>query len=260
MTAAYAHARSGGGWAGSSVRPLVAIAALISSLVFVVILHLALPDEAAKLLIDRGGYGYPVSVQNVMWIAFFVGMGELLVRFHAGSRERHQLLRGFLPEDDQELLLLSDMSRIYARVAQAGDYFLPRLIRRTVLQVQTSRSVDRANTLLTSSLDLLLHEIDLRYNMVRYLMWLIPTLGFIGTVIGISLALDHAGSADFNDPTLLGMVTSKLAVAFHTTLLALLQAGFMVFCMHIAQGREEESLNLAGQYCLDHLINRLLEE
>jgi len=28
-----------------------------------------------------------------------------------------------------------------------------------------------------------MHEIDLRYSMLRYLTWLIPSLGFIGTVV-----------------------------------------------------------------------------
>ena len=42
-------------------------------------------------------------------------------------------------------------------------------------------------------MDLFLHEIDLRYSMIRYVVWVIPSLGFIGTVIGISLALAYRG-------------------------------------------------------------------
>ena len=35
-----------------------------------------------------------------------------------------------------------------------------------------------------SSMELYQHETELRYNLLRYLVWLIPTLGFIGTVAG----------------------------------------------------------------------------
>ncbi len=95
--------------------------------------------------------------------------------------------------------------------------------------------------------------------MLRYIMWLLPTLGFIGTVQGISNALAFAGAAELNDPSLLSNVTVRLALAFNTTLLALVMAGILVFAMHIIQGREERALNMAGQYCLDNLINRLYE-
>jgi len=56
---------------------------------------------------------------------------------------------------------------------------------------------------------------------------------------------------------LLSELTQRLAVAFYTTLLALIQAAILVFIMHIVQAQEERSLNLSGQYCLDNLINRL---
>ena len=139
-------------------------------------------------------------------------------------------------------------------------------MRRAVLvRPQSSRSVDQANALLNSSLELFQHEIDLKYNMLRYMVWLIPTLGFIGTVIGIALALGEAGNMpNMEESDALGAwmksLTGSLALAFNTTLVALLLSAVLVFLMHIAQGREETALNRAGQYCLDNLINRLYEK
>ncbi len=43
------------------------------------------------------------------------------------------------------------------------------------------------------TLDMLAHEIELRYAPLRYVTWLIPSLGFIGTVTGIGHALSYAG-------------------------------------------------------------------
>ena len=90
-------------------------------------------------------------------------------------------------------------------------------------------------------------------------MWVIPTLGFIGTVRGIALGLQTAAEQSNTGKTddLLYVVSTDLAVAFHTTLLALIMSGILVLIMHICQGREEGALNRSGQYCIDHLVNRL---
>ncbi len=249
-------------------RRIIAMAAgVTAALVLILILHFVLPggkdgkeSQIAALLLDRGGLTYPFSIQNMMWIVFFVGMGELWLCLAISGMEYKHLRAGYLPEDDETVLMAEDLPPIYRRVKKdAGGLFLTRLIRRVILQFQTSRAADQANALLNSSLDLFLHEIDLRYNMLRYIMWLLPTLGFIGTVQGISNALAFAGAAELNDPSLLSNVTVRLALAFNTTLLALVMAGILVFAMHIIQGREERALNMAGQYCLDNLINRLYE-
>ena len=78
-------------------------------------------------------------------------------------------------------------------------------------------------------------------------------------MIGIALALNYAGATNPSDPQLLNQLTLKLGVAFYTTLLALILSAILVFIMSIVQGREEYALNQAGQYCLDNLINRLIQ-
>ena len=107
-------------------------------------------------------------------------------------------------------------------------------------------------------MEMYLHEVDLRYNMLRYLTWLIPSLGFIGTVVGMGRALAFAGDpANAQDALLLNEVTRRLAISFDGTFLALVLAVLLVFLTNIAQSREEHALNGAGQYCLDNLVNRL---
>ncbi len=203
---------------------------------------------------------FPFTVQSVMWLVFFLGMGELYQRYRSTHEEEAMLKQSFLPEDESIMLVAADLGPLYRRMhEQAGgaDMFLSRLIQRIVFQFQNTRSIEQANNLLNSSLELFNHEVDLRYSMLRYVIWLLPTLGFIGTVIGIALALQYAGSADFQDPTLLNEVTARLAVAFNTTLLALLLSALLVFLLHVIQAHEERVLNRIGQYCLDNLINRL---
>lgn len=259
-------------WNASSspIRMIAFGLAILAGLLLVTVLSLTLEAEqyAGAFLLDRGAETYPFTVQNVMWIMFFIGLGELVVRGRRAVLEQRQIGLRLLPEDETTMLRSKDLGPIYARsrpALEAGGYFLQHLIVRAILQFQSSKSVNQANSLVNSSLELHQHELDLKYNMLRYLVWLIPTLGFIGTVIGIAMALDTAGDVpDVTNPGALKpwmkALTSDLGVAFNTTLLALILSAILVFLLHIIQEREEMALNRAGQYCLDNLINRLYEK
>lgn len=258
------HKRAGFHFDLETIRPVAAAGAAVLAVLFILLMHFTLPDKAAKILLDRGGLIYPFSVQNGMWIMFFIALAELGIRFVAGTDEAREIARGYLPEDSRTILQASDLSAILRRVrAQPGAMrcFLPRLIDRCILQFQASRSTEQSALLLNTSMDMFIHEVDLRYNMLRYITWLIPSLGFIGTVVGIGHALSYAGEPGrIEEPTLLTELTSRLAVAFDGTLVALLLAAILVFLQNVAQSREEHALNRAGQYCLDNLINRLYEQ
>ena len=244
------------------MRFITLAVSLLTAIVVIAILSRTLPPEAAAILLDIKRSTWPLTVQNILWLAFFAGLGELAIRWRAGRLELSQVSRGYLPEDDETVLRPGeDLTPIYQKV-RASKYreicFVPRLIERCVLGFNISHSADQTNSLLNSSLELYLHEIDLRYNIVRYITWLIPSLGFIGTVIGIMLALNYAGDrANVQSADMLYQVTERLGVAFSTTLLALVMASILVFIQNIVQGKEETALNKAGQYCLDNLINRL---
>jgi biopolymer transport protein ExbB/TolQ len=201
-------------------------------------------------------------MHNLMWVVLFIGFGELFFRLEVTKKNQKQLESHLLPEDDHTVLTAKELGPYYTKL-KAQEHlplFLPKMVLRVVTQFQTSKSVEQAQNVLNTSLELVQHEMDLKYSLSRYIMWLIPTLGFIGTVIGISAALVYAGTVSPQDENLLTEVTLQLGIAFHTTLLALLMAGVLMFALHIIQSMEERVLNQAGQYCLDNLINRLYDE
>lgn len=243
-------------------RQIAFLISLVSSILVIALLARILPPTAASIILDIKRASWPFTVQNVLWVAFFFGLGELALRWRAGRLEESQFERDYLPLDDETVLRPGDdLTPIYQKVHNSkyrNTCFLPRLIERCILNFNLGQSVDQTNSLLNSSLELFLHELDLRYNMIRYITWLIPSLGFIGTVIGIMLALNYAGDrANVESPEMLYQVTERLGVAFSTTLLALIMAAILVFLQNLIQGREENTLNRSGQYCLDNLINRL---
>ena len=259
----------------TTLRVCAVLGGVLLGVIFIALVGFLLPDWLIETLFgnyertpDDNGPPYPFTIQNGMWLLFFAAMSDVLVRFFQGGQELRQMGLGLLPEDEETVLQSRHLPEIYdlVRPPPLGEpRILQRLIMRIILQFQSSRSVDQANALLNSSLELVQHEIDLKYNMPRYTAWLIPTLGFIGTVIGIALALDQAGQMpDLGDEALLAewlsVLTGKLALAFDTTLVALLLSAVLMFLMHVAQGREESALNRAGHYCLDNLVNRLYEK
>lgn len=237
---------------------LAAATAVVLSLVFGFI---AGDTRAGAFWFSVGSpiFGHPLSIQNLMHVLFFVGLGEIFVRWRVAQFELGFLGRKYLPEDDETVLTIKDLGAIRRSVARAFDGdsgFVPALIDLTVLRLQTSRSIEQAVSVLNANLELIGQRVDLRYQLLRYLVWVIPTVGFIGTVVGIASALGYVDPDSMD----LKQVTSSLAVAFDTTVIALLWSAVLVFLQNMVQKQEEMSLNQAGHYCLKNLINRVYIE
>jgi biopolymer transport protein ExbB/TolQ len=232
-------------------------AAVAATVVVIALLSFALEgSELGVILLDRQGPTYPLTIQTVMLLLFGVGLGEIFLRWRVAEWENRFLDEKLLPEDDETVLQRHDLAPIRRRVVghfDGDNGFLPSLIDLCILQFQASRSVDQTVSVLNSSLELIAHRVEMRYSMIRYVVWAIPTFGFIGTVLGISSGL----SAIDTESGELGPVLGHLGLAFNTTLVALALSAVLVFLLHVVERREEQSVNLAGGYCLRNLINRL---
>lgn len=223
---------------------------------------LLLPSSLQKVLFNKvEGTSFPFTIQCFMWLLFFISMGELAFRFYMSLQQRKSLKQRYLPDTESEqhrVLTVEDMGDVYRNLKTVPTE-LAELISNLALRFQAGKSVEQTHELLSSQLELWQFRLDLDYNIVRYVSWLIPTVGFIGTVVGISQALNFAGSGaiDPESPEFLPAVTSQLGLAFDTTLLALIMSSFVVFFTHVIQESEERGVEAAGRYCLDNLITRL---
>ena len=241
---------------------LLAAAGLACGLIAFFSIALGKDNRLAIFWLDYGSFSdfpYPFTIQNIMHLLFFVGLGELLVRWNRAEREHACLKWNLLPEEEHVVLQAADLPPIRKALKErfAGvEGFLPLLVNRSILQFQASRSVDQTVSVLNSSLDLLSHQVDMKYSATRYIVWVIPTAGFIGTVVGIAGALGYVDPVKMD----LARVTSNLGIAFNTTIIALLQSAILVFIQHIVQMHEEKALNAAAEYTLANLINRLYVE
>lgn len=105
-------------------------------------------------------------------------------------------------------------------------------------------------------------EMDSNFSTIKYFNWLIPTLGFIGTVLGIGVGI--AGFANiiqnaeqFTEiKTFLPNVTNSLGVAFDTTFLALILSVVGMFITSFVSRRYGNLLEDIDSYCLDEISSR----
>ena len=249
------------------LRIIAALASLLAAGTLLTLLSFGVtPDSVFSIVfLDRQSPNYPMTVQNLMHFMFALGLGESFVRFYSAADARRQIEKDLLSMGRSQSLSDPEVRELHDLIKRDGagnDRHMHRLVHRVILQYQATGSVGESQAVLDSSVEYFQHEIGLRYNMLKYLTWLLPTLGFIGTLIGISLALAVAGSLpDLEDHAALeswiNALTTNLGVAFYTTLVALGLSVVLVFLTSIASGREERALNETGQYCLDNLISRL---
>ncbi|MBN1498240.1 MAG: MotA/TolQ/ExbB proton channel family protein [Spirochaetes bacterium] len=219
------------------------------------------------LIGETGSKVYPFSLQNLMHLLFFIGLGQLWVRWLCTYEETVFLSQsGFLPEEDGVLLESdADIETIRINVANAAvraGAFLPDLINNSIIQYTKSHSISDTISVLNSNLDLNIHRLDLNYSIIRYLVWAIPTFGFMGTVIGIANALGRMDINKFMGATtekvmIFKEITADLGFAFGTTIVALALSAILVFLWNVVQRGEENALNRSGKYVLTNLINRL---
>ncbi|NBT44095.1 MAG: flagellar motor protein [Gammaproteobacteria bacterium] len=205
---------------------------------------------------DSEAFRYPFTIHNLMHLLFFLGAGDLYVRWRNAQRERNIVRLGLIPvgesslTDDAQLLKIRKKS---STLHSGEQGYLPSLIDLAIVQFLASRSVDQTLSVINSSLDLATKRVELQYAFSRYLVWVIPTIGFVGTVVHMSLALK---GIDPKAPDL-GHLTASLGVSFYTTLVALIESAILVLFLNLIEAQEEGTIVDAGQYVLKNLINRL---
>jgi len=235
--------------------------AIAGACLAIALLTVLLPKDGgvSRFLLGHGAHAplhsfYPLTFQNGLHLLLALGVGEVWSRWQETRREEGFLARHLLPEDDSSTLRIEDLEAIRrdaGGLALGRNTVLPRLIDVIVLQLVANRSLEQAMSVFASTLELISHRVDLAYQALRYLVWLLPMAGFIGTVIGIAIALDGlGGEIDF------AQVASGVALAFSTTILALIEAAVLALLQNLVQHRQERALSDSAEYCLRNLINR----
>lgn len=156
------------------------------------------------------------------------------------------------------------LARIQVVCDRPREYLLFRRVQIALSNLGNIGEVRDVGAVLESQADADASGVDSSFTVVRSLIWTIPILGFIGTVVGLSQAigafaavLADSGAGATEIKGRLGPVVDGLSTAFETTLIALLAAVAIQLFSTWVYKREETLLDALNEYCTEHVLSRL---
>jgi hypothetical protein len=186
--------------------------------------------------------GHPV--EYVATTLFFIGLAVLGIKLLDVSVQLQGLAEPIFPApepDDQPEERCDALVACLARLPDRrnSEYFVRRC--RDALEfIRRTGSPDGLDDELRYLADLDAHRVHASYGLVRMIIWAIPILGFLGTVIGIALAIGKLSPQALENS--LPEVMAGLTVAFNTTALALGLSMVLMFALFLTERRENSLL------------------
>ena len=207
-------------------------------------------------LIEQYFVSHPV--EYVATTLFFVALAVLLLKGLDILGQYSRLAEGVLGQRCSSGDLLSDCDALLTRLdrtpaARRADY-LPRRLHETLEHVRRRGSADSLDEHLKYLADLDAGRLDASYALVRVIIWAIPILGFLGTVIGITLAIANLSPGAVEDS--LPQVVTGLSVAFATTTQALVLSIVLMFAQYYVDRKETALLAVVDDRAAAELEGR----
>jgi biopolymer transport protein ExbB/TolQ len=205
-----------------------------------------------------GGSGHGI-IQALIYALFFFSMFELLEKRKFVRRQYSGFNLGLLPLQDQLVLSPEEVAQIKLntiRLEQQGQSTLVGdFIKKACTQYRNDQSISETLQVFTAQVDNSKEQLEGDLEIVRYLLSSVVSLGFIGTLIGLSTSIGMAHLAK----TAEGMpqITQSLYVAFDTTLVALLIGLILNFFYHRYLKEMDTFYSQSKAYVIDNLISRI---
>lgn len=199
-------------------------------------------------------------IQLFTYVAFFWGIFEINDRQHKINYERQGLDLKLLPETEDWVMTKDEVMQLKEKVKdqeQQAKYLLTGVIKKAIRKFQSSRSDSTGDMLdvVSTQIKINMTKAESKQSLTRYLAWAIPSIGFIGTIMGIAQALGFADQA--GDEEGLKMVTDAMYVAFDTTLLSLFLSIILMWFFHNLQESEDDLHSDMEEYVIENLVNRI---
>ncbi|MBD2576885.1 MotA/TolQ/ExbB proton channel family protein [Oscillatoria sp. FACHB-1406] len=234
----------------------------LGALIAIAIYALLYPIQNSYLgvLLYKRGITQPIAI-------FFAGIVTAIVvlKFIKIQTENQALGQLWIPNN----IPLNDpssrqLAALENHLAHSG-YLLTSRCSRIVRAYLESGSRKTASEFALDDSSFYLTASEAFYSVPKILVWAIPLLGFIGTVVGISQAVN--GFSGFLDKAAeveqikegIGTVTSGLAVAFDTTLLALFLSVLVMIPLVLVERAESRFLLAIDVYINERVLPRFVD-
>lgn len=166
-------------------------------------------------------------------------LGAQLIRLQPGFR--------ILPDDVRE-----QARNLETLPTAERDLIVPRTIRRALKRFGETRDVQDAATTVHDFCESEAARLDSELAPIRFCVWAIPAIGFVGTVRGIGRALEGAQLALRGDTS---AVTSGLGISFNSTFVALSLSILLMYLLHEIQLAQERLVLDTELYVDDNVIS-----
>lgn len=239
----------------------VAIGATLLYALVVQFLAAGEPGSTSYRLGQLLGAEFPIGfIQHLTFFLFVLGCAEVFTFFSRLRYEEEGLRVGILPTREHFVLDPEQVARIKLKISKDprySGYEVSKLIVSACTKYRAEYSVGDAMQLVSAQARMKQHLAESDQTLVQYVLWAIPSVGFIGTVLGIAGALNYAGTIETDG---IEKVTSTLYVAFDTTLLSLILSVILMLAYNILQGRVERLYVEMEDYIMENLINRIFKQ
>lgn len=205
------------------------------------------------------GGSYAGYIQAAIYAVFFYSIFELLEKRKFIQQQYHGLNLGLLPIKDQLVLSPDEVASIKLntiQLEQNGQNFLVAdFIKKACTQYRNDQSISETLQVFNTQVDNSKDEMDGQLEKIRYLLSAIISLGFIGTLLGLSTSIGMAHLAKTAEG--MPIITRHLNVAFDTTLVALLVGLILNFFYHRYLEDLDTFYSRSKAYVIDNLISRI---
>jgi len=208
------------------------------------------PQSLAVILMDYE--------QQACFILLFWALASMGYKARQLKKDLRFLERDFIALEAGKRILPGDARELGRQVQAMPDAdraaLLPRALLAALHRFESTRNVQDVSETVTQLCLAEGERQESELSMIRYIAWAIPSIGFIGTVRGIGLALSKAHAAVEGE---IGPVTESLGTAFNSTLIALCLSILLMFVVHQLQLQQERYVLDVQDYAEHKLIRNL---
>lgn len=253
---------------------LRAVIALMVSVVGVHVVYVAViwpGAEQALFAAQQQGLSAPRTLsvilkdyeQEVCVILMFWGIYLILEKCYLIAKHRYLFnMKLIADEEAQDSAQSSTMREMQAALREfekiedeeTRNTPLIKTLSTAARRYVATEDVQNTSDAIVTGVEALAARIESGNSMIRYLIWAIPSIGFIGTVRGIGQALSQADQALAGD---ISGMTNSLGVAFNSTLVALIISILLMFLLHELQRLQDKLVVDTQAYCEEFLLNRI---
>jgi biopolymer transport protein ExbB/TolQ len=205
------------------------------------------PDRTIAIILKD--FEQETCIMLAIW-----ALSIIYIKWKRAKEQTEMLGFNILSQDVSEKILPAEVSMLEEQLQSTNQGLIKNSMLAGLHAFKISTNVQNASSSAHLVCDQEAERMESELSMIRYIIWAIPSIGFIGTVRGIGEALSQAHVAVEGD--IAGM-TASLGVAFNSTFVALVVSIVLMFFLHQLQLMQDLLVLDTHEYCNKHLLAKL---